>query len=106
MPRVFRHEPCGQLTQMPVSVMATILRDPHLVGDTGRCAHCERWVPLAECVWVETGQDLQTFLDDLREEFDAEWTETLEWPDETEEAPRGSPLPEAEGPDPDRRGPT
>ncbi|MEM6930364.1 MAG: hypothetical protein AAF602_25730 [Myxococcota bacterium] len=90
MPRTFRHEPCGTVTELPATVLATILRDPHLVADTTRCAHCKKLVPFSECVWVETGQDLQSFLDELRAESAEEWTDTYEWPDETEELPRGA----------------
>lgn len=87
MPRAFRHETCGKTTELPAALLATILRDPHLVGDSARCAHCDRAVPLSDCTWVDTGQDLQSYLNELRDESTDEWTDTLEWPDETEEAP-------------------
>lgn len=90
MPRSFRHNKCGAITQMPVQVVATILRDPHLVGDFILCKTCGGPVPLAECRWVETGQDLQAYIDDLREDTEDEWTDSLYWPDETEELPKGS----------------
>ncbi len=87
MPRSFRHQTCGTITELPATVLATILRDPHLVGNTVRCERCARPVPLAECSWTDTGRDLQSYLDELRDETTEEWTDSFDWPDETEEGP-------------------
>lgn len=69
---------------MPPQVLATILRDPNLVANSTKCPACGRVVPFRECVWVESGEDLQSFLDGLRELAADDWTESYEWPDETE----------------------
>ncbi|MEN0067761.1 MAG: hypothetical protein AAGA48_36870 [Myxococcota bacterium] len=92
MPRSFRHQTCGTVTEMPTAVLATILRDPHLVGNRTLCKHCGTTVPMIECVWVETGEDLQSYIDGLRagpiHEWKEERPERLDWPDETEELPK------------------
>jgi len=85
VPRSFRHLTCGTTTVMPPTVLATILRDPDLVADSTLCPACGRTVPFAECVWVGSGQDLQSYLDELRAQSDRdEWTDSFDWPDETE----------------------
>lgn len=91
MPRSFRHQTCDTVTDVPVEVLATILRGPHLVADRILCAQCGRRVPLAECVWVESGQDLASWLRAVRDTpIHREPTgEGLDWPDETEDRAGG-----------------
>jgi uncharacterized protein (TIGR02996 family) len=69
VPRVYRHEVCGTATAMPEEIIRSYLIDPHLyLADQTFCAGCGEHVPFSECVWVETEQDLQSYMDALRAE--------------------------------------
>ena len=87
VPRTVRHLTCQTTTYLPPTIIVTIHRDPDLVGNSVMCTFCERPVPLAECEWAETGVNLQSYLDHLREGSTDDWTDTREWPDETDELP-------------------
>ncbi len=66
-PRWYRHEKCGEVTGMPEEIIATYLRDPWFyLSDKTFCTGCGKHVPLRECVWEETEEDLQTYTDRLR----------------------------------------
>jgi hypothetical protein len=67
VPKVYRHWKCGVATGMPEEIIRSYLKNPCLYdADRTFCCACGRHVPFRECVWVETGEDLQTYMDRLR----------------------------------------
>ncbi len=67
VPRAYRHDRCGGITGMPEEIIRSYLQNPYLyLADRTFCCGCGKHVPLGECVWVETGEDLQTYTDKLR----------------------------------------
>ena len=68
VPRVYVHQKCGVATQMPEQIIRTYLKDPSFYSDDTYCCGCRRHVPSSECVWKETGENLQTYTDRLRAE--------------------------------------
>ena len=63
-PQVYRHDPCGAATQMPEEIVRSYLVNPYLyLADSTFCTGCGVHVPLRECRWVETGEDLQSHID-------------------------------------------
>ncbi len=68
-PQVYIHETCGVGTCMPEEIVRSYLVDPYMyLADATFCTGCERHVPLRECTWSETGEDLQSHIDRLRAE--------------------------------------
>lgn len=68
VPVSYRHTRCGVVTGMPEEIIRSYLKDPHLyAADMTFCGGCAVHVPLRECVWIETGEDLQTYTDRLRD---------------------------------------
>lgn len=66
-PQVYCHSKCGAGTQMPEEIVRSYLVNPYLyLADSTFCTGCGTHVPLQECHWVETGEDLQTHIDRLR----------------------------------------
>ena len=48
-------------------LIRSYLKNPYLYGaDATFCTGCGRHVPFRECVWEETGEDLQSYTDGLR----------------------------------------
>jgi hypothetical protein len=69
VPQIYQHQKCGALTGMPEEIVRSYLQNPWLyLADRTFCTGCHRHVPLRECVWTETGEDLQTYTDNLRAE--------------------------------------
>lgn len=67
VPRWYRHDSCGEVTGMPEEIIETYLTNPWFyLSDKTFCTGCHRHVRLKECVWEETGEDLQTYTDRLR----------------------------------------
>jgi hypothetical protein len=67
VPRVYKHKKCGCLTGMPEEIIRSYLKNPYLYSaDRTFCCGCHKHVPWRDCVWVETGEDLQTYTDRLR----------------------------------------
>jgi hypothetical protein len=67
VPRVYMHTKCKSLTEMPDDIVRSYLRNPYLhLADRTFCCGCSRHVPWRQCIWVETGEDLQTYMDRLR----------------------------------------
>jgi hypothetical protein len=67
VPKVYRHRKCGVATRMPDEIIRSYLKDPFLYSaDATFCCGCGTHVPWSECVWVETGEDLQKYMDGLR----------------------------------------
>jgi hypothetical protein len=73
-PRIYEHKECGALTEMPEEIIRSYLQNPYLYSaDRTFCCGCERHVPWRECVWIETGEDLQTYTDGLRAQKPEMW---------------------------------
>ena len=69
VPQVYVHRKCGAGTGMPEEIIRSYLQNPYLyLADRTFCTGCGRHVPFAECVWTETGEDLQTYMNRLRAE--------------------------------------
>jgi hypothetical protein len=67
VPQVYVHEKCGAATGMPEDIIRSYLKNPYLyLADRTFCTGCGKHVPLSQCQWVETGEDLQTYTDRLR----------------------------------------
>ena len=67
-PQVYVHTKCGVATQMPDEIIQTYLQDPwYYASDETFCCGCQDHVPNSECVWEETNQNVQAYMDDLRE---------------------------------------
>jgi len=67
-PRWYQHSRCGGVTGMPEEIIATYLQDPWFYSsDETYCCGCQNHVPNSECTWTETGQNLQEYMDGLRE---------------------------------------
>jgi hypothetical protein len=67
VPMVYRHEKCGATTRMAEEIIRSYLKNPYLyTADETFCGGCGQHVPLRQCVWVETGEDLQSYTERLR----------------------------------------
>jgi hypothetical protein len=67
VPQVYVHRRCGAATGMPEEVIRSYLKNPYLyLADRTFCTGCGKHVPLKDCRWTETGEDLQTYMDELR----------------------------------------
>jgi hypothetical protein len=66
-PQWYRHTKCDAVTGMPDEIILTYLANPWFyLSDRTYCSGCEKHVHLRECVWEETGENLQTYTDRLR----------------------------------------
>lgn len=70
-PKWYIHTKCkgepDAMTGMPDDIIQTYLVNPWFyLADRTYCCGCEKHVPLRECVWSETGEDLQTYTNRLR----------------------------------------
>lgn len=67
VPQVYMHKKCQGATGMPEEIIRSYLKNPYLyMADATFCCECGRHVPFRECVWVETGENLQKYMDKLR----------------------------------------
>src|SRR4051794_10914481 len=68
VPTIYEHQSCGVATRMPEEIVRSYLKNPYLYSaDATFCCGCQKHVPFGECTWVDTGEDLQTYMDKLRE---------------------------------------
>jgi hypothetical protein len=66
-PKWYKHTKCGEVTGMPDEIIQTYLANPWFyLADRTFCTGCGKHVRQRECVWEETGEDLQTYTDRLR----------------------------------------
>ena len=65
-PRVYKHKKCGAKVRMPDDVIVTYLDDPFFHNEFTDCPRCGDAVPRRECVWVDTGQRLDEYFEDLQ----------------------------------------
>ena len=69
VPKVYVHRKCGSATGMPEEIIRSYLKNPYMyMADETFCCGCGKHVPFRDCVWTETGEDLQTYMDNLRAE--------------------------------------
>lgn len=67
VPRVYVHRKCGAATGMPEEIIRTYLKNPFMyMADATFCTGCGKHVPFRQCEWVETGENLQSYMDDMR----------------------------------------
>lgn len=66
VPKVYRHLRCGCCTGMPEEIIRTYLRDPFAYADRTYCSGCHKHVPCRELVWIETGENMQSYNNRLR----------------------------------------
>lgn len=50
----YKHNVCGGVTTMGISIAETYAREPHFYGST-YCTTCRMHKPVAEFVWVDDG---------------------------------------------------
>jgi hypothetical protein len=67
VPKWYKHLKCGEVTGMPDEIIQTYLANPWFyISDRTFCTGCGKHVRQRECVWEETGENLQTYCDRLR----------------------------------------
>src|SRR5438093_4340016 len=67
-PRVYKHKKCGAKVRMSDDVVLTYLDDPFYYNEFTHCPRCGGDVPRSQCVWVETGQRMDEYFEDLQAE--------------------------------------
>ena len=68
VPKWYRHQKCGEVTGMPDEIIETYLTNPWFyLSDKTFCTGCGTHVRLKECVWEETGENLQAYNNRLRD---------------------------------------
>ena len=68
IPRVYLHDRCRIETGMPDDIIRSYLANPYLYfSDQTFCAGCNKHVPFRECKWTETDENLQVYMNRLRE---------------------------------------
>lgn len=66
-PRWYLHNKCGIVTGMPEEIIHTYMTNPWFyLADRTYCCGCLKHVPHSECVWEETGENLQAYTNRLR----------------------------------------
>lgn len=83
-PHWYLHTRCGGVTGMPDEIILTYLANPWFyLSDRTYCGGCEKHVRQRECVWRETGENLQDYIDRLRaakpELRPSIWIRALAW---------------------------
>jgi hypothetical protein len=75
VPRVYLHRRCRGQTVMPEEIVRSYLVNPFLYNDYTFCCGCNDYIHHDELVWVETGQRLGEYFDELKEEYIEEYGE-------------------------------
>jgi hypothetical protein len=70
VPRTYRHGKCNEATTMPAEIIRSYLTDPTLYSDFTFCCGCNDYVHQSEVAWVETGQSLDDYFEQLKREHD------------------------------------
>ncbi len=71
VPQVYMHLKCRTGTGMPEEIVRTYLVNPWFYNsDRTFCCGCSTHVPLSECVWTETGENVQQYMNKLRAAYD------------------------------------
>jgi hypothetical protein len=66
VPRAYRHEQCGGETSMPEEIIRTYLQDPWFYDPYTFCSGCGRHVHQRQLQWVENGQRLDHYFEELQ----------------------------------------
>src|SRR5205823_4275930 len=66
VPRIYVHLGCGGRTVMQESIIRSYLKDPFMYDDFNFCVGCGQHVRDRECIWEETGENLQVYMERLR----------------------------------------
>ena len=67
VPTVYVHRKCGAATGMPEEIVRSYLQNPYLyMADATFCTGCGKHVPFRQCEWMETGENLREYMDELR----------------------------------------
>lgn len=67
VPKVYIHRKCGAATGMPEGIIRSYLKNPYMyMADATFCTGCGKHVPVRECEWTETGENLQSYMNKLR----------------------------------------
>ncbi|MFK8112029.1 MAG: HesB/IscA family protein [Rubripirellula sp.] len=66
VPKHYRHAKCQRVTGMPEEIIRSYLANPSLYNDHTFCVGCGDYIHMSELDWVETGQNLLDYMDELR----------------------------------------
>lgn len=69
VPSVYEHDRCGKCTRMPDDIIRSYLRNPFLYNDKTFCASCGTYYHTREFTWVETGETLYEYNQNLKAEY-------------------------------------
>jgi hypothetical protein len=65
-PRVYVHLKCHRKTRMPDDVIVAYLDNPFAFGHQTNCSYCDKVVPWEKCEWVESGENLLDYFEDMQ----------------------------------------
>lgn len=68
IPQQYHHAKCDHVTEMPEEIIRSYLVNPFLYDDHTFCCGCSAYVPMSELQWIESGQLVQDYMDQLRQE--------------------------------------
>jgi hypothetical protein len=71
VPSEYLHAQCGGRTEMPVEIIRSYLANPTIYNDESFCCGCGQYVNTRKLVWVDTGQTLHEYNEDLVRDFRA-----------------------------------
>jgi len=69
VPKSYYHPSCRGATGMPEDIIRSYLANPFLYSGRTFCCGCGTYVSHADVYWVETGQALSEYFDNLRQEY-------------------------------------
>ena len=72
VPRSYQHSKCGAGTGMPEEIIRSYLVRVDIYSSETFCTGCNDYVPHRECFWIETGQSLDEYMQDLRRKQNGE----------------------------------
>ncbi len=69
IPRGYRHAKCGVVTGMPEEIIRSYLVNPFLYSNRSFCCGCNGYVGYDQLFWVETGQNLDEYFQQLKQDY-------------------------------------
>lgn len=72
VPQTYQHARCGGMTIMPEEIIRSYLADPFLYNDQSFCTGCNKYVSMRELYWLETGESLFDYQQQLRRDYIAQ----------------------------------
>ena len=66
VPRWYTHAKCGATTGMPEEIIRSYLKNPFMYNSRTFCTGCGDYVAMSTVEWVETGENLQDYMDGLK----------------------------------------